>query len=131
MADHIKLSDLQVRLARLAKYTGIELLDLQPAADLRKAAMRLQTLNEQPCNGIPRWNEKAKMVLSEWNESDEKRNDAATERARDKARKAVAELFGENWAQYLELEFQRDPRGAAIKINLKGENAGKSNAMGI
>ena len=122
MAHNIKLSDLQIELHRMAVNNGIALLDLRPAADLRKAAMRLQSLNEQACNGVQRWNEKHKRVLAEWNDSDQTRNDSATDRARGKAIAAMAEIFGDTWSEKFDLEFQRDPRGAAIKIHRKGES---------
>lgn len=124
MSDHVKLSDLHISLMRAGNDTGCPVLDLRPAVDLRRAAMRLQSLNELACNGVMRWDEKARRVLPQWNERDESRNEAATERARGKARAAVDAIFGERWDEYFELEFQRDPRGAAIKLHSAGKTRG-------
>ena len=131
MADHVKLSDLHIALMRAGKDAGYPVLNLQPAADLRRAAMRMQSLNEQACNGVMRWDDKARRMLPSWDDSDESRNVAATERAREKATIAIAGIFGPNWFQAFELEFQRDPRGAPIKIHDKGGNRGWSPLVAV
>lgn len=131
MSNHVKLSDLHIYLMRAGNDTGCPVLDLRPAADLRRSAMRLQSLNELACNGVMRWDEKARRMLPAWDENDESRNERATEKAREKARAAMVGIFGANWAGFYELEFQRDPRGAPIKIHDKGGERGWSPLVAV
>lgn len=89
---------------------------------LLRAAGTLQRWAEKACNGIERYDAKAKMRLASWTEADEAAKDKAQERAEKKALAALALIFGEKLAG-LHIEFQRDPRGAMIKVYRKADAA--------
>lgn len=86
-----------------------------------KAARGLLRNAEKRCNGIERWNAKARMVLAEWTDADEEKAERGDERGEKAIREALAVLYGPTWAERLELETQGDPRGAMVKVWPRGE----------
>jgi hypothetical protein len=61
------------------------------------------------CNGIPRWNAKAGMVLNEWTEADDARREKADGKAL-KAAQAIADRYA------LRVKLGGDPRGFVLKL---------------
>jgi hypothetical protein len=91
---------------------------LAACISLRLAANGLQRWAEKACNGIPRYDAKARQVLNSWTDADETAKDKAQARYEAKAREALAVIFGDKLAG-LHIEFQRDPRGAMVKVYRK------------
>lgn len=89
---------------------------LSACISLATAARTLLLNAEKRCNGIQRWDEKARMVLASWTDEDEAKAQKSDEKAEDIAKGAIATLYGANWPQIIDLEFQGDPRGAMIKV---------------
>ncbi len=98
--------------------------DLRPdlltaCRDLSTAGAALLRWAEKACNGIPRYDAKAGRVLASWTDDDEAAKDKAQERAEAKALAALRVIFGPDLAG-VEVEFQRDPRGAMVKVHDAG-----------
>lgn len=94
---------------------------------LLRAAGTLQRWAEKACNGIERWDDKAKMRLASWTDADEAAKDKAQKRAEVQAMAALGLMFGDK-LDGLAIEFQRDPRGAMVKVYRKAE-AGSGNPV--
>lgn len=82
---------------------------------IRNTARRLDQLNLLECNGVI-----GRDGFAKWDEEDQQRNDANRERATNRARDAFAAMFDAATMELLEIEFQGDPRGPAITVNVKG-----------
>lgn len=95
---------------------------LEGCDKLRRAAASLQRWAEKACNGIERWDAKAKMRLATWTDADEAAKEKAQDRAEKLALTALHLIFAEK-LNGLNVEFQRDPRGAMIKLYRKGESS--------
>lgn len=95
---------------------------LEGCEKLRRASGTLLRWAEKACNGIERWDAKAKMRLASWTEADEAAKDKAQDRAEKMALTALHLIFAEK-LNGLTVEFQRDPRGAMIKLYRKGETS--------
>lgn len=72
---------------------------------------------EKRCNGVMRYDAKARMVLASWTEQDESRAEKSDANAESFIRGAAAILWDEG---IVDIEFQRDPRGAMVKFWDKG-----------
>ncbi len=117
MVDHIKPQDLLRRMYRAADQTGLPAGDVMAGARLlRLAAFQLGRIAESECNGIERWDSKARMVLASWTEADQARADRLTARHEQRARDALAVAYGASWGDVLEIKFQGDPRGAPFTV---------------
>lgn len=128
MAEHIKLHDLQEALFHAADRQGVTGGDIFRAApELRRAAFRLNSINESECNGIERWNPQLRRMLAEWNNSDQARADRLMEKAENRVRAAMAVAFGAEWEKFFAIEFNGDPRGAPVKIH--SANAERSHGI--
>ena len=73
---------------------------------------------EKRCNGIMRYDVKARMMLASWTEQDESRAEKSDAKAESFIRQAAAILWDDG---IVDIEFQRDPRGAMVKFWNKGE----------
>ncbi len=107
-------------------YTGI----IEGCEKLRRAAMTLQRWAEKQCNGIDRWDAKLGRVMASWTEADDK----AMEKAQDRAEKLALTGFHLIFAEKmngLEAEFQRDPRGAMVKLWPKGKKDSGSPLLAV
>ncbi|QXN71359.1 hypothetical protein RCPACIFIC_90 [Rhodobacter phage RcPacific] len=128
MAEHIKLHDLQESLFRAADRQGATGGDIFRAApELRRAAFRLNSINESECNGVERWNPQLRRMLAEWNDSDQARADRLREKAENRVKAAMAVAFGAEWEKFFAIEFNGDPRGAPVKIH--SANAERSHGI--
>lgn len=92
------------------------------ATIISRHARRVDRDNLAACNGINRYDEKARMVLPSWTDSDEEKR----QRARDKARLAIAAAFADTfkdmpYVDVFKVELQGDPRGAAIILAIREE----------
>ncbi|QXN72319.1 hypothetical protein RCSALEM_91 [Rhodobacter phage RcSalem] len=124
MANHIALHDLQRTLYRAAERQGADVVDIFGAApELRRAAFRLNSINESECNGVERWNPKIRMMESQWNDSDQARADRLRAKAETRIKAALVLAFGENWGQFFTLEFNGDPRGAPVYLHSATDQA--------
>lgn len=124
MAEHIKLHVLQETLFRAADRQGATGGDIFAAAsELRRAAFRLNALNESECNGVERWNSDLRRMVTEWNDSDQARADRLREKAETRVKAALAVAYGENWQQFFTLEFNGDPRGAPVYLHSATDQA--------
>lgn len=95
--------------------------DIANAAEsLVRAARSLHRTAEARCNGIERWDAQARMRLASWTDADEAKADKADARATDRAKAALAAIYGADWSERIDLETQGDPRGAMVKLWAKG-----------
>ena len=89
------------------------------AKEIRLASNALQRISESECNGIERYDSKARMRLASWTDSDQLSADRR--RAKHEARiiDALSCLLGP-WLfnRAIQLEFQRDPRGSMLQVNI-------------
>lgn len=92
---------------------------LTACRDLSSAARSLDAWAVKQCNGIPRYDPKARQVLATWTDADESAKEKAQAKAEAKAMAALRVIFGPDLAG-LEIEFQRDPRGAMVKVHEAG-----------
>ena len=100
-----------------------------PASDFSAKAKACHALNvcaaglhrwaERQCNGIPRYDSKAKMIIPSWTEADSAAQDKAQSKLEAKALAALSVIF----AAVPPVEFQRDPRGAMIKVYRPGSES--------
>lgn len=95
---------------------------VQGCENLLRAAGTLQRWAEKACNGIERYDAKARMRLASWTDADEAAKDKAQARADAKALAALRMIFADK-LDGLTVEFQRDPRGAMVKVYRKGEHS--------
>lgn len=124
MAEHIALHELQKTLFRAAERQGINSVDVFAAApELRRAAFILNRISEQECNGIERWDSKAKMMLGSWTEADQARADKRRAKAESRVKAALVVAYGADWDNAFTLEFQGDPRGAPVYLNSATDHA--------
>lgn len=89
------------------------------AREIRLAHRILDRNAVNRCNGIERWDDKAKMRLAQWTDADEARAEKSDARAEARVRAALNTFFGDK-AKEFEIRFQRDPRGALIVVELAG-----------
>ena len=111
-------------LARAVRAVGLPnpapLALLDAARVVRKAAAVLKREAESACNGVNRYDLAARRVLATWTESDESRHESRVAKADAEVTAALRGIFGSRLAR-VEIEFQRDPRGAMVKLWRKGE----------
>ena len=93
---------------------------LEGCDKVRRAAETLHRWAEKQCNGIDRYDAKLGRVMASWTEADDKAMDKAQNRAEKLALTGFYLIFAEK-LNGLEVEFQRDPRGAMVKVWPKGE----------
>lgn len=72
------------------------------------------------CNGIERWNGRARMVLASWTEADEAKAEKSDDAAEAKVKAALAAIYGATWPERIDLETCGDPRGPMVKLWAKG-----------
>lgn len=89
---------------------------------LSSASRRLSRYAETRCNGIERWDSKAGRVLASFTDDDDARLDRLEGRAEAQAVAAIAVLFGDS----VTVTFQRDPRGAPIRLWLGAPHDSRS-----
>lgn len=87
------------------------------ARELRLASATLLRISEQECNGIERWDAKAKMRLASWTEEDQTRSEARRAKQEKRVMDALESFFDAETFKRLRVEFQGDPRGAMIIIS--------------
>lgn len=92
------------------------------AREIRLAHRILDRNAINRCNGIERWDSKAKMRLAEWTDDDEARAEKSDARAEARVRAALDTFFGDKAKQF-EICFQGDPRGALIVVSLAGTDS--------
>jgi len=90
---------------------------LWAAKAILSASRRLQRISEQECNGIERWDNKARMRLASWTDADQASADKRSAKAQADAIAAFAAIFGDPVTHYA-VTFQGDPRGAPIRFYL-------------
>ncbi len=120
--------DTMKRLYRMHEYEpGFQLNDAtsytdkaDAVADMIKAARVLDRGAVARCNGIERYDAKARMVLASWTEADEAKAEKADERAEARVKAALSVIYGATWAERIELETCGDPRGPMVKLWAKG-----------
>jgi len=97
------------------------------ACALITLANKLQRCAERQCNGIERWNAAAGQRVTEWTEQDAAKNERAVEKARAEVERIASEYRTEKVLDAYEgkgvaVQFNRDPRGAPIKIAFKSDD---------
>lgn len=80
---------------------------------LRLAARALTRLSERECNGVIKPD-----GFAGWDDIDQKHADEARERAEKRVQSAIDGLFDSETRRNIEVEFQPDPRGPSVIINL-------------
>lgn len=104
----------------LHKSTNVVRNALDDADKIIRAGNTIVRWSVLQCNGIERWDEKARQRLSTWTEEDQARCDKAIE----KAGKAIAAVLADyrlskdacharGWS------INRDPRGSAVRISFR------------
>lgn len=83
---------------------------------IASAARTLQRNAEKRCNGIMRYDNKARMVLASWTDDDEARAERSDAKAEKAVLECVATIWGDYWREFIDVEFQGDPRGAMVKL---------------
>lgn len=91
------------------------------AESLVRLGKRAARIAEQRCNGIQRYDVKARMVLASWTEDDEARADKAASRI-EKEAAAILQPYGAT-----EINANNDPRGFGLRFRLA---SGRSNSFG-
>jgi hypothetical protein len=79
---------------------------------IRLACARLHRISESECNGIERYDAKARMVLASWNDKDQE----SADKRRAKAESDIAAAFARHFGQRVAVTFQNDPRGAPVRV---------------
>lgn len=95
------------------------------AREIRLAHRILDRNAINRCNGIERWDSKAKMRLAQWTDEDEVRAEKSDARAEARVRAALDTFFGDK-AKEFNVYFQGDPRGALIVVEPVGANGSGS-----
>lgn len=90
---------------------------LSAAKAILSASRRLSRIAEQECNGIERWDPKARMVLASWTDADQASADKRSAKAEADAIDAFRSIYGDPVTHYAVI-FQGDPRGAPIRFYL-------------
>lgn len=85
------------------------------AREIRLAHRILDRNAINRCNGIERYDHKAKMRLASWTDEDEARAEKSDARAEARVRAALGAFFGDK-AKEFKVYFQGDPRGALIVV---------------
>lgn len=104
------------QLAEAASYSD----KADAVAEIIKAARIMDRNAVNRCNGIERYDAKAKMRLAEWTDADEAKAERADERAEARVKAALATIYGATWAERIDLETCGDPRGPMVKLWAKG-----------
>jgi len=95
--------------------------DLENAlAEIIRAARIMDRNAVNRCNGIERWDAKARMRLAEWTDADEAKAERSDEKAEARVKAALAVIYGATWADRIDLETCGDPRGPMVKLWAKG-----------
>lgn len=89
----------------------------QEARELALMAKRLHTVDLAACNGIPDGFYDNGQPKRRWNETDEANAEETRKRCLARAQAAVRSLFG-NEAHRVTLEYNADPRGAPLTIDM-------------
>jgi hypothetical protein len=84
-------------------------------AAIRSEAMRLSNLGERECNGVMQPD-----GFMGWTEKDQAKADNMRAGAETRAKQAFEQLFDRATLDRIEIEFQGDPRGPSIIVNIKG-----------
>lgn len=117
------------RLSDSLKLPGIGFDAMNAAARaLRLAAAVLERTAVNRCNGIERWDAKAKMRLASWTDEDEARAERSDAKQEARATEALRTVFGDRFAE-VRVAFQGDPRGAMIVIYPASDEHGTSNGL--
>jgi hypothetical protein len=85
-----------------------------------RASRTLERNAVKRCNGIERYDAKARMVLASWTDADEASAERSDDRAEAKVKAALAVIYGATWGERIDLETSGDPRGAMVKLWTKG-----------
>lgn len=91
------------------------------AESLTRLGKRAARIAVQRCNGIPRYDPKARQMLATWTEDD----DARADKACDKIAKEAANILGPYGAT--DIQVGGDPRGFTLKWRFA---SGRSNSFG-
>lgn len=92
------------------------------AEALIRMGIRAQRLALQRCNGVERYDAKARRMLASWTDADEERADKSTARIRKDA-SALLEPYGAT-----DVSVAGDPRGFCLTFRLA---SGRSNSVGL
>lgn len=123
MTEFMTLNDANKQLYRvresatgLPERAGITFLTMIDAATVvRRGVMRLQRIAERECNGVQGPDGYAK-----WDDADQDKADKARERAESRIVAAFDTVFDMSRPEAPRLEFQGDPRGAALRVYVDG-----------
>ena len=99
------------------------------AREIRLAHRILDRNAINRCNGIERYDHKAKMRLTQWTDEDEARAEKSDAKAEARVRAALDTFFGDK-AKEFKVYFQGDPRGALIVVEPAGANGSGSRVAG-
>jgi hypothetical protein len=101
------------------------------ARELRLAASTLQRISESECNGIERYDHKARMRLASWTDADQANADKRRAKQEIRAMEALKSIFGpELMRDAIRVHFQGDPRGAMIVLDLRHNDSRWSERFG-
>lgn len=89
-------------------------------AEIIRAARVMDRNAVNRCNGVERYDAKARMVLASWTDADEAKAEKADERAEARVKAALAVIYGATWAERIDLETCGDPRGPMVKLYAAG-----------
>ena len=92
------------------------------AREIRLAHRILDRNAINRCNGIERYDHRAKMRLAQWTGADEARAEKSDAKAEARVRAALDTFFGDK-AKEFKVYFQGDPRGALIVVDLAGTDS--------
>lgn len=92
---------------------------LELAESLHKWARKVDAGNLAACNGIPRYDDKARQVLASWTAEDDAKRDATRDKARAAITRALSDAFGTLPAGRVTVSLQGDPRGAPVIITVE------------
>jgi hypothetical protein len=85
---------------------------------IRRNSAALQRSHESRCNGIPRYDAKARAVLASWTAEDGARANRIEARARARIVAEFRAMFG----GAVSIEFNCDPRGAPVRVYVGAVN---------
>lgn len=92
---------------------------LELAESLHKWARKVDAGNLAACNGIPRYDDKARQVLASWTAEDDAKRDATRDKARAAITRALSDAFGTLPAGRVNVSLQGDPRGAPVILTVE------------
>jgi len=93
---------------------------LAACKDIASAAALRGRWAVKACNGVQRYDAKAKVWLATWTEADCVKHGKSDYLTETRIHAALVTLFGTDWQNRIVLELQGDPRGAMVKLHETG-----------